>query len=238
MDEDALIGEQKEYYRAIAPEYAVTFSPPGDSLAVYGSQIEMALDRFRPQARSWRSPAGTESGPFSCSVMPRGSRPWTPHPRCMNWRAGGRELILGSATCWPTCSRGIQTGATTSCSSPTGCRTSRQGGSTGFGRRWERPSLQRGGCSLPTNWRTHGGTRTSFAKTSWTIRLCRLCAGRSRTVGRFGWSRSSGSRTTSVPRSATWDGNRRFIPRGPFFWADAIRMDQHRRREVGNSPLG
>jgi SAM-dependent methyltransferase len=48
MDEDALISEQKEYYRAVAPEYAVTFSPPGDSLAVYGSRIEMALDQFGP----------------------------------------------------------------------------------------------------------------------------------------------------------------------------------------------
>jgi SAM-dependent methyltransferase len=51
MDEDVLISEQKAYYRAIAPEYAVMFSPPGDPLAPFSRAIEMGLDRFRPAGR-------------------------------------------------------------------------------------------------------------------------------------------------------------------------------------------
>ncbi|MFL5796381.1 MAG: class I SAM-dependent methyltransferase [Actinomycetota bacterium] len=51
MDEDALVREQIEYYRAIAPEYTVTSTPPGDSLARFGRQIETGLDEFRPTGR-------------------------------------------------------------------------------------------------------------------------------------------------------------------------------------------
>jgi Methyltransferase domain len=51
MEEDALIEEQIEYYRAVAPEYAGTSSPPADTLAPYGRQIEIGLDRFRPAGR-------------------------------------------------------------------------------------------------------------------------------------------------------------------------------------------
>ena len=51
MDEDALVSEQMAYYRAVAPEYAATFSPPGDPLAPFGRAIEVGLDRFRPAGR-------------------------------------------------------------------------------------------------------------------------------------------------------------------------------------------
>lgn len=48
VDEEAIIREQMEYYRGVAPAYDVSSSPPGDRLAHYGRQIEMGLDRFRP----------------------------------------------------------------------------------------------------------------------------------------------------------------------------------------------
>jgi SAM-dependent methyltransferase len=51
LDEDALIREQVEYYRAVAPEYAVVSSPPGDRLAPFAQQIERGLDSFRPSGR-------------------------------------------------------------------------------------------------------------------------------------------------------------------------------------------
>jgi 2-polyprenyl-3-methyl-5-hydroxy-6-metoxy-1,4-benzoquinol methylase len=51
MDEDALISEQKAYYRAVAPEYGVTFTAPGNTLAPYNKAIEIGLDRFRPAGR-------------------------------------------------------------------------------------------------------------------------------------------------------------------------------------------
>jgi SAM-dependent methyltransferase len=51
MDEDALIKEQTEYYRAVAPEYAVSFSPSGDPLVPFTRAIETEHDRFRPSGR-------------------------------------------------------------------------------------------------------------------------------------------------------------------------------------------
>jgi ubiquinone/menaquinone biosynthesis C-methylase UbiE len=63
VDEDPLVGEQIEYYRARAPEYDVT--PVGmsarrrDRLAPYWRQIEMALDGFRPTGRVLEIASGT-----------------------------------------------------------------------------------------------------------------------------------------------------------------------------------
>jgi 2-polyprenyl-3-methyl-5-hydroxy-6-metoxy-1,4-benzoquinol methylase len=51
VEEDALIREQMEYYRAVAPEYDVTPSPPADPLAPNRRPIEMGLDGFRPAGR-------------------------------------------------------------------------------------------------------------------------------------------------------------------------------------------
>jgi demethylmenaquinone methyltransferase/2-methoxy-6-polyprenyl-1,4-benzoquinol methylase len=51
VEEDALVMEQIEYYRAIAPEYDASASPPNDRLAPYGRQIEIGLDAFRPTGR-------------------------------------------------------------------------------------------------------------------------------------------------------------------------------------------
>ena len=51
MDEDALIKEQTEYYRAGAPEYAVSFSRSGDPLVPFTRAIKTQLDRFRPSGR-------------------------------------------------------------------------------------------------------------------------------------------------------------------------------------------
>jgi SAM-dependent methyltransferase len=51
VQEEALVKEQIEYYRAVAPEYDAASGPPGDRLAPYGRQIEIGLDRFRPQGR-------------------------------------------------------------------------------------------------------------------------------------------------------------------------------------------
>jgi demethylmenaquinone methyltransferase/2-methoxy-6-polyprenyl-1,4-benzoquinol methylase len=59
MDEDALIREQKAYYRARAPEYDAKSSPPGDPLAPYGRRIEKGLDRFRPAGRVLEIASGT-----------------------------------------------------------------------------------------------------------------------------------------------------------------------------------
>jgi SAM-dependent methyltransferase len=59
VEEDALVREQIEYYRARAPEYDVTSSPPGDPLAPYRSQIEMGLDAFRPTGRVLEVASGT-----------------------------------------------------------------------------------------------------------------------------------------------------------------------------------
>jgi SAM-dependent methyltransferase len=59
VEEDALIREQMEYYRARAPEYDVTSSPPGDPLAVQGKRIEKALDQFRPTGRVLEIASGT-----------------------------------------------------------------------------------------------------------------------------------------------------------------------------------
>jgi hypothetical protein len=51
IEDDALIAEQMEYYRAVAPQYGVTSSPPDDALAPFGMQIVAGLDRFRPAGR-------------------------------------------------------------------------------------------------------------------------------------------------------------------------------------------
>jgi hypothetical protein len=59
VEEDALVKEQIEYYRARAPEYDVTSSPPGDSLAPYAGQIEVGLDGFRPTGRVLEIASGT-----------------------------------------------------------------------------------------------------------------------------------------------------------------------------------
>ena len=48
MDEDGLISEQIEYYRAIAPQYDVASPPRGDPFGPFRAQIEVELDRFRP----------------------------------------------------------------------------------------------------------------------------------------------------------------------------------------------
>jgi SAM-dependent methyltransferase len=57
--EDALVREQIEYYRARAPEYDVTSSPPGDPLAPYERQIEKGLEGFRPTGRVLEIASGT-----------------------------------------------------------------------------------------------------------------------------------------------------------------------------------
>jgi SAM-dependent methyltransferase len=59
VEEDALVREQIEYYRARAPEYDGTSSPLGDPLAPYAKQIEMGLDRFRPTGRVLEIASGT-----------------------------------------------------------------------------------------------------------------------------------------------------------------------------------
>ncbi len=59
VEEDALVSEQIEYYRARAPEYDVTSSPPGDPLAPYSRQIETGLDGFRPTGRVLEIASGT-----------------------------------------------------------------------------------------------------------------------------------------------------------------------------------
>lgn len=59
MEEEALVNEQIEYYRARASEYDVTASPPGDPLAPFGRQIERALVRFRPTGRVLEMASGT-----------------------------------------------------------------------------------------------------------------------------------------------------------------------------------
>jgi SAM-dependent methyltransferase len=59
VEEDALVREQIEYYRARAPEYDVTSSPPCDPLAPYERQIEMGLDGFRPTGRVLEIASGT-----------------------------------------------------------------------------------------------------------------------------------------------------------------------------------
>jgi SAM-dependent methyltransferase len=51
VEDDELLSEQMEYYRAVAPEYGAMSSPPGDSLASYGAQIESGLRRFAPAGR-------------------------------------------------------------------------------------------------------------------------------------------------------------------------------------------
>jgi SAM-dependent methyltransferase len=61
VEEDELVREQMEYYRARAPEYDVRSSPPGDPLAVYGREIEQALDQFRPTGRVLEIASGTGS---------------------------------------------------------------------------------------------------------------------------------------------------------------------------------
>lgn len=59
VEEEALIKEQIEYYRARAPEYGVSSSPLGDPLAPYGRQIEKGLDGFRPTGRVLEIASGT-----------------------------------------------------------------------------------------------------------------------------------------------------------------------------------
>jgi ubiquinone/menaquinone biosynthesis C-methylase UbiE len=59
VEEEPLVREQIEYYRARAPEYDATSSPPGDPLAPYARQIEMALDRFAPTGRVLEIASGT-----------------------------------------------------------------------------------------------------------------------------------------------------------------------------------
>jgi SAM-dependent methyltransferase len=61
MEEDALVKEQMEYYRARASEYDVTSSLPGDPLDAYVRQIEKALDEFRPAGRVLEIASGTGS---------------------------------------------------------------------------------------------------------------------------------------------------------------------------------
>jgi SAM-dependent methyltransferase len=51
VQEEALVKEQIEYYRAVAPEYDAASRPPRDPLTPYGRQIEMGLDGFRPEGR-------------------------------------------------------------------------------------------------------------------------------------------------------------------------------------------
>jgi hypothetical protein len=51
VEDDELVREQIEYYRALAPEYVVTSSSLGDPLAPYWRPIEIGLDRFRPMGR-------------------------------------------------------------------------------------------------------------------------------------------------------------------------------------------
>jgi SAM-dependent methyltransferase len=59
MEEDALVKEQIEYYRAQASDYDVTSSLPRDPLAIYVRQIEKALDEFRPTGRVLEIASGT-----------------------------------------------------------------------------------------------------------------------------------------------------------------------------------
>ena len=59
VEEDALLREQIEYYRARAPEYELTSSSPGDPLALYRRQIELGLDAFRPTGRVLEIASGT-----------------------------------------------------------------------------------------------------------------------------------------------------------------------------------
>jgi SAM-dependent methyltransferase len=59
VEEDALVREQIEYYRARAPDYDVT--PPGDPLGPYWRQIERGLDRFQPTGSVLEIASGTGS---------------------------------------------------------------------------------------------------------------------------------------------------------------------------------
>jgi protein-L-isoaspartate O-methyltransferase len=71
VDEEALVREQVEYYRAIAPEYGVISTPPDDVLAPYGEQIVMGLDRFRPEGRVLEIASG--AGYWTVHLLPHAS---------------------------------------------------------------------------------------------------------------------------------------------------------------------
>jgi SAM-dependent methyltransferase len=59
VDDRSLIEEQIHYYRARAPEYDETASPPDVPLVAYGERIEAALRDFRPEGRVLEIASGT-----------------------------------------------------------------------------------------------------------------------------------------------------------------------------------
>lgn len=59
MEPESLIQEQIEYYRARASQYDETASPPGDPLALFGEEIERALDAFAPEGDVLEIASGT-----------------------------------------------------------------------------------------------------------------------------------------------------------------------------------
>src|SRR5687768_3626479 len=67
VEEDELVREQMQYYRAIVPEYDVTSSPPDDPLAPYRRPIEMGLDGFRPTGRVLEIASG--SGAWTARLL-------------------------------------------------------------------------------------------------------------------------------------------------------------------------
>jgi hypothetical protein len=238
MDEDALIGEQKEYYRAIAPEYAVTFSPPGDSLAVYGSQIEMALDRFRPTGQVLEIASG--NGVWTVQLLRHASRitALDSSPE-MHELAGRRaradprvRYVLADVFSWhPDRRYDVVFFANWLSHVPPGR----------FHRFWETvgAALAPAGRvffadELADAWRYEEVFREDFVDDP-SVPIVRraLPDGRTFRVVKVFWEPDDLRSTLS---DLGWQSE--VHTAGPFFWADAILMDQHRRREVGNSPLG
>jgi len=72
MDVRRLVDEQVDYYRKRAGEYDATATPPGDSLAIFGDQLAIALDRFRPEGDVLEIACGT--GGWTLQLVHHASR--------------------------------------------------------------------------------------------------------------------------------------------------------------------
>ena len=59
VDVQELVAEQISYYRSRAAEYDSTATPPDDSLAVFGEEQRLALDRFWPEGDVLEIACGT-----------------------------------------------------------------------------------------------------------------------------------------------------------------------------------
>src|SRR5947209_5174278 len=128
-DLDALLAEQTAYYRARAGEYDETSAFDAAARA----DLVAALEDFAPRGHVLELACGTGQWTGELAKHADQVTAVDAAPEMLSSTRKGSPPRM-SPTCKPTCSAGRPRTATTSSSSPPGCRTSRRSFSTASGR--------------------------------------------------------------------------------------------------------